>query len=135
MYFSYSPYKILNLKIIDIFNSVLCYLCLYVYKLRLYDKKIGKFGFHKNGAGIGENAYQVRYGFYFAYALQSAIARTTVKWPRYCRYGVKHQFIKWQRDQIRKICILLQLIIEKKPLKIIHFVKIIQDFYISEGIF
>ena len=31
-------------------------------KLRLYDKKIGKFGFLKNGAGIGENAYQVRYG-------------------------------------------------------------------------
>ena len=31
-------------------------------KLRLYDKKISKFGFHKNGAGIGENAYQVRYG-------------------------------------------------------------------------
>ena len=25
-------------------------------------KKIGKFGFLKNGAGIGENAYQVRYG-------------------------------------------------------------------------
>ena len=31
-------------------------------KLRLYDKKNGKFGFLKNGAGIGENAYQVRYG-------------------------------------------------------------------------
>ena len=31
-------------------------------KLRLYDKKIGKFGFLKNGAGIGENVYQVRYG-------------------------------------------------------------------------
>ena len=35
----------------------------------MYDKKIGKFGFHKNGAGIGENAYHVRYSFYFAYAL------------------------------------------------------------------
>ena len=31
-------------------------------KLRLYDKKNSKFGFHKNCAGIGENAYQVRYG-------------------------------------------------------------------------
>ena len=31
-------------------------------KLRVYDKNIGKFGFLKNGAGIGENAYQVRYG-------------------------------------------------------------------------
>ena len=28
----------------------------------LCDKKINKFGFHKNGAGIGENPYQVRYG-------------------------------------------------------------------------
>ena len=46
----------------DIFNSILWYLCLNVDKLRLYDKKIGKFGFLKNGAGIGENAYQVRYG-------------------------------------------------------------------------
>ena len=34
-------------------------------KLRLYDKKIGKFGFLKNGAGIGENAYEVRYGSFF----------------------------------------------------------------------
>ena len=31
-------------------------------KLRLYDNKIGKFGFHKNGDGLGVKAYQVRYG-------------------------------------------------------------------------
>ena len=49
-------------KNIDIFKSALCYLFLHVDKLRLYNQKIGKFGFHKNGAGIGKNAYQVRYG-------------------------------------------------------------------------
>ena len=54
-----------QLKTIDIFNSVLRYLCSHVNKLRLRDKKIGKYGFHKNGAGIGENAYQVRYGSSF----------------------------------------------------------------------
>ena len=36
-------------------------MCLHVDKLRLYEKKLA-IGFHKNGAGICENAYQVRYG-------------------------------------------------------------------------
>ena len=68
MYFSYSPYKNNDFhsysikKLSTFFNSVLCYLCLHVDKLRLCDKKIDKFSFHKNGAGIGENPYQVRYG-------------------------------------------------------------------------
>ena len=39
-----------------------CGLTKVVWQKDWYDKKIGKFGFHKNGADIGENAYQVRYG-------------------------------------------------------------------------
>ena len=52
-------------------------------KLRLYDKKFGKFGFHKNGAGIGDNAYQVRYG---SFIKLSALRLSWKLFIRFCVY-------------------------------------------------
>ena len=84
-----------QLKNIDIFNSILWYLCLNVDKLRLYDKKIGKFGFLKNGAGLGENAYQVRYGSLMK-MLRPGKCKRTKFWKRKGLFFQKTRILDWQ---------------------------------------
>ena len=71
----------------------------------MYDKKIGKFGFLKNGAGIGENAYQVRNGSlindsYLAESIHAIIKYDFILYmfPYFCmptRWLAQLCFMRW----------------------------------------